>query len=202
MCQGELKPVDKEKNDGLCHLQCTECHRVVSMRYCSACGHQFEETVVDARMEIPGVNVFYFDGVSLQSDVRELTGDLYHNSHFNSMTKVYARIHNNFLYLFSNKYSEIPQSVSYLEKVTVEKQAFRWRFIGRMDDDKNSKYYGFCLEFPAAYSKYLYCTSEAERDLWMKTITDVAGVRKIEDYYDIREKIGEGRFATVYRVDI
>lgn len=55
ICQGELKPI--EKNDGLRHLQCTECQRVISMRYCSACGHQFEETVVDARMEIPGINV-------------------------------------------------------------------------------------------------------------------------------------------------
>ena len=27
------------------------------MRFCSACGHQFEEQEVDARMEIPGVNV-------------------------------------------------------------------------------------------------------------------------------------------------
>lgn len=31
-------------------------------------------------------------------------------------------------------------------------------------------------------------------------IRDMTEVRKIEDYYDIREKIGEGRFATVYRV--
>lgn len=57
MCQGELKPVEKAANDGVCRLQCTECHRVVTMRFCSACGHQFEPKVVDARMEIPGVNV-------------------------------------------------------------------------------------------------------------------------------------------------
>ena len=52
-----LKPVEKAANDGVCRLQCTECHRVVTMRFCSACGHQFEPKVVDARMEIPGVNV-------------------------------------------------------------------------------------------------------------------------------------------------
>lgn len=34
----------------------------------------------------------------------------------------------------------------------------------------------------------------------MNVIRDMTEVRKIEDYYDIREKIGEGRFATVYRV--
>lgn len=58
ICQGELKPLDKEQNDGLTHLQCTVCHRIVSMRFCSACGHQLkEDKAVDARMEIPGVNV-------------------------------------------------------------------------------------------------------------------------------------------------
>ena len=58
MCQGELKPLDEARKDGLTHLQCTACHRVVSMRFCSACGHQLKEpTAVDARMEIPGVNV-------------------------------------------------------------------------------------------------------------------------------------------------
>lgn len=57
VCQGELKPLEKEKDDGMKHLQCTECHRVVSMRFCSACGHLFEDKVVDARMEIPGITV-------------------------------------------------------------------------------------------------------------------------------------------------
>ena len=56
------------------------------------------------------------------------------------------------------------------------------------------------IQFPAAYDKEFFCTSEEERKNWMKTIQDVSGVRRIEDYYSIREKIGEGRFAEVYRV--
>ena len=61
MCQGELKPVEKTENDGSIHqLQCTECNRVISMRFCSACGHAFEKKVVDARMEIPRLNVGLF----------------------------------------------------------------------------------------------------------------------------------------------
>ena len=132
--------------------------------------------------------------------MKELTGDLYQPSHFNSMTKVFARIHNNFLYLFANKVSETPLNVSFLEKVVVKKWEFHWGVMSRMADDKNPKYFGFILQFPDAYEKYLYCTSEHEREVWMKTIEDVSGVRKIEDFYDIREKIGEGRFATVYRV--
>lgn len=59
MCQGELFPVDKKSgsDESLKKLQCTECHRVITMRFCSSCGHQFRDEKVDARMEIPGVNV-------------------------------------------------------------------------------------------------------------------------------------------------
>ena len=59
MCQGELFPVDKKSgsDDSVKKLQCTECHRVITMRFCSNCGHQFRDEKVDARMEIPGVNV-------------------------------------------------------------------------------------------------------------------------------------------------
>ena len=34
----------------------------------------------------------------------------------------------------------------------------------------------------------------------MKALEDVAGIRRFEEYYSVREKIGEGRFAEVYRV--
>ena len=42
--------------------------------------------------------------------------------------------------------------------------------------------------------------SEEERTGWMKAIQDVSGVRRFEDYYEKGTKIGEGRFAVVYRV--
>lgn len=70
----------------------------------------------------------------------------------------------------------------------------------RMTDEKNAKHYGFCLQFPSSSEKHFYCQTQSERETWMQTIEDASGVRKIEDYYDIREKIGEGRFATVFRV--
>lgn len=67
-------------------------------------------------------------------------------------------------------------------------------------DPKSSRHFGFVIQFPAAYDKEFFCATEEEQSQWMKAITDVSGVRRIEDYYDIREKIGEGRFAEVYRV--
>ena len=50
-----------------------------------------------------------------------MKGDLFQSSLFNSMTKVYGRIHNNFLYLFMEARSETPIHVFFLEKVVVKK---------------------------------------------------------------------------------
>ena len=47
-----------EEDATLKKMQCTECHRVITLRFCSNCGHQFKEEEIDAHMEIPGVNVF------------------------------------------------------------------------------------------------------------------------------------------------
>ena len=44
--------------------------------------------------------------------------------------------------------------------------------------------------------------SEEERNGWIKAIQSVSGVRRFEDYYEKGIKIGEGRFAVVYRVCI
>lgn len=120
MCQGELWPVEKEKKDGIHRLQCTECHRVVTMRYCSACGHQFEDTVVDARMEIPGVNVGDGEASEAQTATQKLTGELYRQAHFSGMTKVSARLHNHFLYLFNTPAAAVPSMAFFLEKATVQ----------------------------------------------------------------------------------
>ena len=70
------------------------------------------------------------------------------------------------------------------------------------ESNKRSGYYGFRMQFPATYDREFYATSESERDEWIAMIRDMTEVRQIEDYFDIREKIGEGRFATVYRVPL
>ena len=70
----------------------------------------------------------------------------------------------------------------------------------RVPDAKNAKYFGFTLQFPAAYDQTFYTTTESDRASWVKTIEEASGVRRFGDFYDLREKIGEGRFAEVYRV--
>ena len=70
------------------------------------------------------------------------------------------------------------------------------------ETNKRSGYFGFRMQFPATYDREFYTTSQSERDEWITHIRDMTEVRRIEDFYDIREKIGEGRFAAVYRVGV
>ena len=118
--------------------------------------------------------------------MKEYSGELYTASLFNRMKKNFVRIHNQFMYIYSNVYA----------------QARRRRDARRIDDGSNrrSGYYGFRMQFPATYNREFFTTSQQECQDWVNVIRDMTEVRKIEDYYDIREKIGEGRFATVYRV--
>ena len=74
------------------------------------------------------------------------------------------------------------------------------------ETNKRSGYFGFRMQFPATYDREFYTTSQSERDEWITHLRHVADVRDplvaLEDFYDIREKIGEGRFAAVYRVGV
>lgn len=135
--------------------------------------------------------------------MKEFCGQLWQQTHF-SMNHLFARVHNNFLYLYNTQSSETPSSVLYLEKTTCKLWVMRCDGMCRLpvDTPKNPKYFGFRVQFPAAYDRDFYTTSEEDRLAWVKAIQDVSGVRKIEDYYDICEKIGEGRFAEVYRVGV
>ena len=78
----------------------------------------------------------------------------------------------------------------------------RWPCRLPADASRNPRYFGFRIRFPAAYDRDFFAGSEEERVRWVAAIQGVSGVRRIEDFYDICEKIGEGRFAEVYRVGL
>ena len=63
------------------------------------------------------------------------TGELYKQSHFSGMTKVYARLQNHFLYLFNTPAADVPSMAFFLDKATVQmwaiEQAFEIEFPTR-----------------------------------------------------------------------
>ena len=52
--------------------------------------------------------------------MKEHSGLLYVLSTFNRMKKVFVRIHNQFLYIYSSMYSDAPTTVVSMEKAIVE----------------------------------------------------------------------------------
>ena len=53
------------------------------------------------------------------------------------------------------------------------------------------------LSEEAHKSRFLYASSSAQRQQWMDAIRYHANVHSVEDYYDIREELGVGRFSSV-----
>ena len=54
--------------------------------------------------------------------------------------------------------------------------------------------------FPATYNQEFYANSEKQRDEWISHIRETTNIRNFDDYYDLREEIGKGKYGTVYRV--
>lgn len=124
--------------------------------------------------------------------MKEFSGKLFTLSTFNRMKACFVRIHNQFMYIYPSMYAEAPKVVVSMEKATVAPIT--------EEASKRAGYFGFRLCFPATYDREFYTPSKRECEEWMAHIREMTEVRKIEDFFDIREKIGEGRFATVYRV--
>lgn len=82
--------------------------------------------------------------------------------------------------------------------------AVRGGVKNRVEEESNRRpgYFGFRMQFPATYNREFFTTSDQDRQTWISNIRDMTEVRKIEDYYDIREMIGKGNFAEVYRVKV
>ena len=53
--------------------------------------------------------------------MKEYSGELFQVARFNSLARCFARIHNNFLYVFNTPSAETPSDVCFLEKATVRK---------------------------------------------------------------------------------
>ena len=100
-------------------------------------------------------------------------------------------------------YSDSPSTVVSMEKAIVDPYWLNSQWVKNSIEEESNRrpgYYGFRMQFPATYNREFYTTSDQDRQTWISNIRDMTEVRKIEDYYDIRELIGTGNFAKVYRV--
>lgn len=63
--------------------------------------------------------------------------------------------------------------------------------------DGNTPIYPFKLIFPPNKSRTYYLLKKDERDQWVKVIKNAIGYSNIEDYYEIKEDLGQGKFGLV-----
>lgn len=57
--------------------------------------------------------------------------------------------------------------------------------------------YSFKLIFPGPKIRTYYLKNEKDRDLWVQVLKEAVGYTAIEEFYDIKGDIGQGKFGTV-----
>eukprot|EP00347_Sterkiella_histriomuscorum_P019499 403341396 len=63
--------------------------------------------------------------------------------------------------------------------------------------DGQNYIYPFRIIFPPNLSRTYYLLNKSERDSWVKVIKTAVGYATIEDFYEIREDLGRGKFGQV-----
>jgi serine/threonine protein kinase len=63
--------------------------------------------------------------------------------------------------------------------------------------DANNVIYPFKLIFPMNKSRVYYCRSRDERNKWLLQIKNVIGYTQVEDFYEILNDLGKGKFGQV-----
>jgi len=98
--------------------------------------------------------------------------------------KVYAALKNGMLLVYQSSQAVMPNSVIFLEGCYIEP----------------IENHGFEIthQFGGFRAVCFWCLSEEERKEWVQKLVQSAKARKIEEYYEFKDKIGTGRFSDVY----
>ena len=103
-------------------------------------------------------------------------------------------LHANFLYVFKNHLNTKPRHVILLQGCQIKTFS--------KHDDENKKY-GIELVIGINtirhQTKILFASTEKEQYRWINALKQSADAFVIEDFFNIHEKLGSGKFSTVYR---
>ena len=116
-------------------------------------------------------------------------GYLYKLSSKGKIKKIFVKLINNHLYYFKDKESS-HNGLDCLIKVFIKESYPR---------EINNKYYYCFILIIMKKEKEFYVDSENEYKNWLKIFKKVLHSEDINELYDIQNKIGEGRFANVYK---
>ncbi|CAG9325492.1 unnamed protein product [Blepharisma stoltei] len=121
----------------------------------------------------------------------DMSGTVYKkNKEKDELEKKYAILKKNLLVFFDNEEDVMPSGVVFMEGCYVD-------VIG---DYLVSNKFGISLSHQnAAYQEVLiYCDLRTDRDEWVKMLENAAKTRKFKEFYELKERLGHGKFSDVY----
>ena len=116
-------------------------------------------------------------------------GYLYRISESGKIKKLWFRLINKHLFYFKSKDS-VHSGMNCLIKVFIKESFAR--------EINNKDYYCFTLIFGKKEKEY-FVDNEEDYLVWLKIFRKLLHCENIKDLYDIKSKIGEGKYATVYK---
>ena len=69
--------------------------------------------------------------------------------------------------------------------------------INNSNDNDNTEYYVFSLSIPGGKVHSYYTNSKNDYDKWITILSKLLHTKNINDYYEIKEQIGRGKFSVV-----
>ena len=105
-------------------------------------------------------------------------------------SKVFVTLRNSMLLAYVSPASALPSSVIFLEGC----------YVDMVQDYDEGMGFGFIIshQYETFQDVYFWAVTAAEREEWIARIQQVANSRRIEDFYQIQDKIGNGRFSAVF----
>jgi len=107
-----------------------------------------------------------------------------------NIKRVFAKVKGNILLLCSSPEAPLASSVVFLEGC----------FIDPLLEFTQGQEHGFSIthQFEGFHPISFWTSSKSDRDTWVLRLRMVAKSRRMEDYYELRERLGSGKFSDVY----
>ena len=105
-------------------------------------------------------------------------------------SKVFVTLRNSMLLAYTSPSSALPSNIIFLEGC----------YVDVIQDYEENLGYGFVIshQFETFQEVAFWAITAAEREEWITRVQQFANSRKVDDFYQLQEKIGNGRFSNVY----
>lgn len=166
-------------------LNRSEVHKKGSRSLCKSCSSCFRSSTRGSLMDSKRVS-----DPSILTLAETKTGWLTQKSRNEESKKLFAILRSNTLLLYLSSASPFPCNVIFLEGC----------FIDPVVEFSQGNMHG--LSISHVYEDFkpmsFWTNTKQERDQWLMRLQTAAKARKIDEFYELKERIGSGKFSDVY----